>query len=84
MVGSHDLRRTPSLVNTQVAHYVGDLEAAVSTGSVGAPEGTDDLCHRTARQEGRQRAREDSPMICVLRGASAAIVAEKPLPNWAV
>ena len=40
MVGSHDLGRTPSLVNTQVAHDVGDLEAAVSTGTVGATEGS--------------------------------------------
>ena len=76
MVGRHDLGRTPSLVNTQVAHDVGDLEAAVSTGTVGATEGSSE---RTAGPPARR-----PPTSCVLRGASAAIVAEKPLPNCAV
>ena len=77
MVGRHDLRRTPSLVNTQVAHDVGGLEAAVSTGTVVATEGnppptktacrlasaasTDDL--RLARRFRRNRRREAVPEL---------------------
>ena len=76
MQGAHDLGRTPSLVDTQVGDDVGGLEAAIAPASVSAAEGSVSEPHGSASC---QRL-----MICVLRGASAEIVAEKPLPNCAV
>ena len=59
MVGRHDLGRTPSLVNTQVAHDVGDLEAAVSTGTVVAAEGSDDRPPAVGQAPPRRPPRAD-------------------------
>ena len=72
MQGAHDLGRTPGLVDAQVGDKVRRLEAAIATG------------RRRRRRPENSAGTEGSVMICVLRGASAAIVADKPLPNWAV
>ena len=82
--GSGDLSRTPSLVDAQIGDDVRSLEAAVTS-----------TCRAAATSEGTEPPGEaadavgsapatGAPMSCVRRGSSAAIEAEKPLPNCAV
>ena len=71
MQGAHDLGRTPSLVDAQVGHNVGGLEAAVFVAW--------DTCN--SRYEGATENGTVPSIIKVLRGASTAIVPDKPLPN---
>ena len=74
MQRAHDLGRTPSLVDAEIADNVRCLEATIGTGEGRiARNAPDDVAVRTG-----------SRSICVMRRISAASVADKPLPNCAV
>ena len=87
MQGTHDLGRTPGLVDAQIGDDVRRLEATIArrrvhTAATAAAYNHTTLNRTSYRRCGYARVvKAVAFTICVSRRISAEIVPEKPLPN---